>query len=339
VVDLIFAPGLSTAETLTDISGRGVGMDVVRANLEQLRGVIQVDTQPDKGTTFRLFLPLTLTTSHVLLVRAGGETVALPVMNVERLLRVAAGAVGDVDGRPVLTAAGRVLPFVDLARLLELPAVSAPVTPAERLAVVVLNVAGRRLAVRVDELLAEQEVVLKSLGRQLRRVRNVAGATVLGDGQLVAVLNPADLLKSALAGAAALSALTVSAPAPAARRRILLADDSITTRTMEKHILEAAGYIVIAAADGREAWEAIRQAETPPDLVVSDVDMPHMTGLALTEALKADARLARIPVVLVTSQDAPAERLRGLNAGADAYLVKTAFDQRLLVETVGRLIG
>jgi two-component system chemotaxis sensor kinase CheA len=181
-------------------------------------------------------------------------------------------------------------------------------------------------------------VVVKNLGRQLRRVRNVAGATILGDGQVVVILNIPDLMKSIQAGPVRPVALPVSA---AARRwHVLVVDDSITTRTMEKHILENAGYQVRVAANGMEAWELLRRDESGPiDLVVSDIQMPHMDGFALTEKIKAEARTKSLPVVLVTSMDATEDRLRGLNAGADAYMIKSAFDQQELLETIERLIG
>jgi two-component system chemotaxis sensor kinase CheA len=338
VVEMIFYSGLSTAGQTTDLSGRGVGMDVVRKNLEQIRGFIQVETTPGLGTTFILTLPLTLTTSQVLLVRVAGETIALPMLNVERILHVNVAKVGSMEGHPAIYAEGRPLTLVSLANILKLPEVEQPFPSDAKIPVVILSVAEKRIALRVGGFLSTQQVVVKSLGGQLRRVRNVAGAAILGDGQLVTILNVSDLMKFIHARSAVSSALSIAAK-ETQRRRVLLADDSITTRTLEKHILENAGYEVLTAADGQEAWELIcSNGKELPDLVVSDITMPRMDGFVLTQSIKGDSRYARVPVVLVTSLNSQQDRLHGMEAGADAYIVKSTFDQRELLETIERLI-
>ena len=337
ILDLIFHAGLSTAARVSDLSGRGVGLDVVRANLEQLRGLVRIDNRPGQGVTFSLLLPLTLATSQVLLVETGGQTVALPATNVERILRVPAQRIGQVDGQPVIHVEGRPLPLLSLARLLRLPASEAPVAGEDRLPVTVLSVLDKRLALRVDEFLATQEVVIKPLGRQLQRVRNVAGVTLLGDGRLIPVLNVADLIKAIQHEPAAAAPLLVAATEP---RRIVVVDDSITTRTLEKNILENVGYEVRAFADGQEVWDWLRREDSRlPDAIVSDVNMPRMDGFALAAAVKGDPRFSQLPVVLVTSLDSPEDRLQGMEAGADAYIVKSLFDQRELLAVIDRLTG
>jgi two-component system chemotaxis sensor kinase CheA len=338
VIDLIFHSGLSTAGKVSDLSGRGVGLDVVRKNLEQMRGLLQVETEQGLGTTFILILPLTLTTSQVLLVRVAGETVGLPMMNVERILHVNVERVGSIEGGPTIYAEGRPLPLVSLAHVLKLPEVEQPLPPNAKIPVVILSLSEKHIALRVGGFLSTQQVVVKSLGGQLRRVRNIAGATILGDGQLVAILNISDLMKSIHAKSAVSSALPIVTK-EARRLRVLLVDDSITTRALEKHILENAGYDVLAVIDGQEAWELIcRSEEGLPDLVVSDINMPRMDGFVLTQSIKGDSRYAHMPVVLVTSLDSPQDRLHGMEAGADAYIVKSTFDQRELLETIERLI-
>jgi two-component system chemotaxis sensor kinase CheA len=338
VVEMIFYSGLSTSERTTDLSGRGVGMDVVRKNLEQVHGLIQVETRSGVGTSFVLMLPLTLTTSQVLLVRVAGETAALPMINVERILHVNVTKVGSIEGHSAIYAEGRPMPLVSLANVLKLPEVEQPLPPDAKIPVVILSVAEKRIALRVGGFLSTQQVVLKSLGGQLRRVQNVAGAAILGDGQLVTVLNVSDLMKSLRAKPVASLRLPIVTK-ESRRWRVLLADDSITTRTLEKHILENAGYEVVTAADGQEAWELISQNEKgAPDLVVSDVNMPRMDGFVLTQSIKGDSSYARVPVVLVTSLESPQDRLHGMEAGADAYIVKSTFDQKDLLETIERLI-
>ena len=338
VVELIFYSGLSTAGQTTNLSGRGVGMDVVRKNLEQIHGLIQVETIPGLGTTFILTLPLTLTTSQVLVLRVSGETIALPMMNVERILYVKAGKIGSIEGHPAIYAEGRPLPLISLAHVLKLPDMEQPLPSDTKIPVVILSVAKKRIALRVGGFLSTQQVVVKSLGSQLRRVLNITGAAILGDGQLVTILNVSDLMKSIHAKSVATSALPIITK-EAQRWRVLLADDSITTRTLEKHLLENAGYEVLTAVDGQEAWELINRNEKDlPDIVVLDINMPRMDGLVLTQSIKGNSRYAHVPVILVTSLNSPQDRLHGMEAGADAYIVKSTFDQRELLETIERLI-
>ncbi len=338
VIDLIFYSGLSTAPYATDLSGRGIGMDVVRKNLEQMRGLIHAETTAGQGTTFTLTLPLTLTTSHVLLVRVAGETIGLPMMNVERVLHLEVEKVRSIEGRPAIYAEGRPLPLVGLAQVLKLPEVEQPLPTGAKIPVVILSVVNERIALRVSGFLSTQQVVIKSLGGQLLSVRNVAGAAILGDGQLVTILNVSDLIRNIHGKSVGPMALPVITKG-ARRLRVLLADDSITTRALEKHILENAGYDVIPAVDGQEAWELIYNNENgTPDLVISDVNMPRMDGFALTQSIKGDNKYAHMPVVLVTSLDSPQDKLHGMEAGADAYIVKSTFDQRELLNTIERLI-
>jgi two-component system chemotaxis sensor kinase CheA len=274
----------------------------------------------------------------VLLVRAAGETVGLPMMNVDRMAHVSVAKVGNIEGHPAIYAEGRLLPLVSLSYLLNLPGVEQPLTVDAKIPVVILSLAEKRIALRVGGFLSTQQVVVKPLGSQLRRVRNVAGTAILGDGQLVPILNISDLMKSI--DARSMASLTQPIATQEARRwRVLLVDDSITTRTLEKHILENAGYEVLTAADGQEAWESIRQNEKGlPDLVISDINMPRMDGFVLTQSVKGDGRYAHVPMILVTSLDSPQDRLHGMEAGADAYIVKSTFDQRELLETIDRLI-
>jgi two-component system chemotaxis sensor kinase CheA len=333
---LIFHSGLSTQDQVTDLSGRGIGLDVVRQNLERLHGVSQVETRPGQGTSFTLTLPLTLTTSQVLLVGVAGLTVAIPTTTVERILRVNAGKVGQIEGKPAITSHGRPLPLIPLRHILALPASDSPRPSESSFPVVMLGVAEQRVALRVDRLEGTQEVVVKSLGRQLRRVRNIAGATILGNGQVIMILNVADLIRSAQDTPSTVAPLPLDDRAPPSRR-VLVVDDSITTRTLEKNILENSGYRVLVATDGEEAW-SLMQTEAL-DLVVSDIAMPRMDGFALTERIRDDERFRDLPVILVTSLESQQDRRRGLEVGADAYITKSTFDQQNLLDAMERLIG
>jgi two-component system chemotaxis sensor kinase CheA len=333
---LVFRSGFSTSPIITDLSGRGVGLDVVRNTIERLHGTIEVDNRPGDGVTFALVLPLTLGTTVTLLVEAAGQCFGLPVTNVVRTVRLAPDDVSTAQGRDVARVNGETLTVAHLGRVLGLPgAAQQDAADAGTCAAVVAS-GEKRMALLVDGLAGMQEVVLKNLPSPLGGSAHVAAASILGTGELVMVLNVGELIRSsgrAEPGAALISEAVAERDKPAS---ILIADDSITTRTLERNILEAAGYTVIVAADGIEAWTLLQQE--PCDLLVSDVNMPRMDGLHLTERIRADARLKDLPVVLVTSLDKPEDRERGVAVGADAYIVKGSFDQDRLLETIRRLV-
>jgi len=229
--------------------------------------------------------------------------------------------------------------LVRLSDVLGLPPSATP--PSGRIPYIILAAAERRMAFAVDELVDEQEVVIKGLGRQLSRVGGVLGATVMGSGDVILIMNVADLIKLAMRAKRRslfdVVAETAQAAETRARRRILVVDDSITTRTLEKNILEAEGYTVLLATDGEEALSAMA-ANGIPDLIVSDIIMPRMDGFELTKVIKEDEKTAQVPIILVTSLDSPQDKARGIEAGADAYIVKSSFDQNNLLETIEQLI-
>ena len=333
---LVFTPGFSTSSTVTEISGRGVGLDIVKAGVESLRGDVKFTFQPGQGTRFVLTVPLTLTRLPALLVRVGSQTYAFDSAAVRTLLRVSADELRSMEGRDVLTFDGTPVPIVSLAAVLGQPVHEVP-HAGGKVPVVVLGTGAGRAAFTVDELVAEQEVVVKDLGPRLLHVNNVMGATVLPTGQLALILNAAELVRATL-GQTPTQMLSVAlAEQPSeAKKHLLVVDDSVTTRTLVQSILEAAGYEVTTAADGMEAWQILREKEA--DLVVSDVEMPRMDGCALTEAIRGSKRLRSLPVILVTALESEQDKVRGLDAGADAYLVKSAFDQTNLIHAIERLL-
>jgi two-component system chemotaxis sensor kinase CheA len=264
----------------------------------------------------------------------------VPTTQVERVIRARPGDIQTVEGRETLAFEGRAVALVWLADVLELP-------PAERneaaaatgVPVIILGDRDEWVAFAVDEVRGEQEILVKPLVKPLSRVRNVAAATVLGGGEVAPILNVDDLLKSAQrsAGAAARrAAAAASTPAQAKAASILVAEDSITSRLLLKGILESAGYRVTIAVDGMEAFSALRAGSF--DLLVSDVEMPRLNGFDLAARIRADKKLAELPVVLVTALETREDRERGIDAGANAYLVKSSFDQSNLLEAVRRLI-
>ncbi len=332
----IFLPGLSTSRLITDISGRGVGLDVVKSRVEALHGTVDLAFTPGKGTRFTLAVPLTLTTLRALLLEAGGQTFALAGTNVRKLVRIGPDDLVSVAGQAMLSLGGTPLPVASLSQTLGLRAADLPGAGGKKLAVVVA--AGeKQMAFVVDELLAEQEIVIKNLGTRIRRVRQISGATILPSGRIALVLNAANLIRSALGRTSAAVLPVVASTATAeTKKRILVADDSVTTRTLEKSILEAAGYDVIAAADGAAAWQLLH--ERGADLLVTDLDMPRMDGFALAEAVRGSKRFGGLPIILVTARESEQDKARGVEVGADAYLIKSAFDQKNLLETVAQLL-
>ncbi len=331
---LIFTSGFSTSKMITDVSGHGLGLAIVQEKVERLGGEVRVETRPGEGTAFVLRLPASLATYRALLVRAAGHLLALPSQVIERVLRRPAEDIASMENRLTITLDGQVLPLWRLAELLGL-ANDTTVKARQWLSLVVLRVGETTFALLVDAVLDDQEITIKSLGRQLKRVPNVLGATLLGDGRIVPLLHPQDLLKSArqtepapLRGGN--GAETETTP------RVLVAEDSVTSRGLLKTILENDGYEVVTATDGLEGWSLLKQSDF--DLLVSDIEMPHLDGFALTERIRDDHRLRDLPVVLVTALQSPEDRARGLDAGANAYIVKSGFDQSNLLDVIRRLL-
>jgi len=338
IQSLIFTPGMSTTGFVTDVSGRGVGMSVVRTNVERLKGSIEVHSAPGKGTRIRILLPVTLATVRVLIVEVNGYPYGLPAECVQLLKRAAPEEIFTVEGQDAILHQGRPVSVARLADLLELPQASARASPdgaSAASACVLLALGGEAFGVFVDALRDEQEVVLKPQTALLAQVRNVAGATILDSGEICMVLSAQDLLASMRKGAARTAAHAASAVLPT-KKAILLAEDSITTRTQETRILEAAGYEVVTAADGLEAWNKL--ATRAFDAVVSDVLMPNLDGLGLAEKIRRDPHYAELPIILVTSLASDTDKRRGLEAGANAYITKPAFDQQILLDCLERLI-
>ncbi len=329
---LIFLPGFSTSTFVTELSGRGVGLDVVRVTVERLKGDIRMESSSQQGTAMQIHLPLSLATTRLLLVGVGDRLYGLPIEFVHSLLRVCEEDIFILDGRPAIKLDGQPVIAPSLADLLALPAGNR----GSETVCIVIQVGDERLGLRVDEFLDEEEVVAKPLGALLTRVRNVSGLTILGSGEICAVLNPADLLRSAHKLASVPSETKSERVAAAAKIAILLVEDSALVRAMEKRILEDAGYEVVAAEDGLDALNALGRHSFAA--VVSDINMPNMDGLMLTARIRKEPRYKDLPVILVTALSSDEDKRRGLEVGANAYIPKPSFDQRVLLETLKRLI-
>ncbi len=341
VLALTLETGLSTSPMVTDLSGRGLGLAVVRENTEKLGGRVQIESRRHSGTSIRMTLPVTLATARGVLVRCAQQLFVLPTAQVERVTRFLARDVHTVEGHSALTIDGRALALVGLAEVLELPGAVRDTAPETFTEVVVLAAGQQRIAFAVDAVVDEREILAKLLPRPLSRVRNIGGATVLRTGEVAPILNVWDLMKSARnAGLAARepprpAAAGATAAGAITRKKILVVEDSITSRMLLKGMLESAGYVVRTAVDGIDGFTTAR-TETF-DLIVSDVEMPRMNGFDLTARIRADQALADIPVVLVTALESRADREHGIDVGANAYLVKSSLDQSNLLEALRRL--
>jgi two-component system chemotaxis sensor kinase CheA len=331
LIQLLFKPGFSTSDIITDISGRGVGMDVVKQSIERLKGMVYLQTAGGEGTTVTLRVPLTLAMARVMFVNAGGQTYAIPTTSIEETLRLKLEDIKTIENREAMLLRGHAVPLAHLVNILG--AKDAGRTEDKK-PVVIINLGGVRVGLIVDMLVEEHEVVIKTLGGRLSSVRNIAGATVLGNGDVVLILNPPDLVAAAK-GLPVERVATPEEPAEVVVKHILVVDDSSTTRGLEKNILESAGYLVDEAADGVDALAKV--SKKTYDLLVVDVQMPRMDGLTLTKKIKSDERYENIPVVMVTTLEKEEDKKRGIEAGADAYIVKRAFDQANLLSVIEQL--
>ncbi|MDZ7968776.1 MAG: hybrid sensor histidine kinase/response regulator [Nostoc sp. DedSLP03] len=332
---LIFAPGFSTAPLLTEVSGRGVGLDVVQTNVEKLKGTIQVESFPGQGCTLRVNLGITLATAHVLIVQVNQMPYAIPVEFVQTACLIKSEEIFPLEGRDTIIRDSQPISIVQLADLLELPPMPSGLTQETALSCIILQVGQAQLGVVVDALVDEQDVVIKPQSQLLKRVRNVSGATILGTGDVCMVLNPQDLVKSARSRSQSISSTQTRQLAPT-KPTVLLVEDSIATRTQEKRILETAGYQVITAVDGLDGLNKLRSHTV--DAVVSDVQMPNLDGLGLTAKIREYQEYSELPIILVTSLASDEDKRRGAEAGANAYIIKGSFNQEALLSALKRLV-
>lgn len=333
-VDLIFQSAFSTSPIITEISGHGLGLAIVKENITSLGGKLVVESEKGRGTQFKMFVPTTMATYTGILLNVRGQTVAIPKANLERVVRVKPSEVQSIENNSAILLDGIMVPLVQLADLLELPERRTEPGQVPFYLVAVVRVGETLLGVIVDAILEEQEVLVKSFGKPLNRVRNVSGVTILRSGEAVPILNVADLIKSARRlGSAAHVATKME---PRTRKRILVVDDTLTSRMLMKNIVEAAGYAAEVATDGLEALTVL--LEQPFDLALLDVEMPRMTGLELTKKIRQNQKLHELPVIILTTLATKEDKERGVEAGANAYFVKSSFDQNSLLDTIKRLI-
>jgi two-component system chemotaxis sensor kinase CheA len=333
LLGLIFQPGFSTRAATTDVSGRGVGMDVVRRVVERLGGAVRVQSELGRGTTFTLNLPLSLALLRVVLVEAGEDLFAFPTAAVRRIVHLGVEERAQLQEDPILSVDGESIPVAPLSMLLRLPG---PL-PGARQSVLLAETTEGRFGLLVDSVHEEQELVFKQLKGPLRNQRTFTGAALLGNGDIVPILDVITLFDMTSRAPSIQSSPTIPRRTPIRACRVLVVDDSLVAGELQKNILLAAGYESEIAQDGVDALEIMAQKAW--DLVIADIDMPRMDGFELTLRLRADERYREIPVIIVTSRDNMEDRRRGFEVGADAYVLKREFDQTQLLDTVRRLVG
>jgi two-component system sensor histidine kinase and response regulator WspE len=336
--DFLFLPGFSTAKQVTEISGRGVGLDVVHQAVVATGGSVRVESRLGAGTTFAMQLPVTLSVVRAALVEVAGEPYAFPLARIDRVLRAASDRIASVQGRLQCDVDGEATGLVDAAALLGL----GETARGDSTSVVVLGDEGGRVGVVVSRFLGEEDLVVRTLDPRLGKVPHVSAAAILDDGRPVLILDVEDALnglRKALGEGTmhGMGAADAAAPARRASKRILVAEDSITVREVERQLLARMGYEVAVAVDGMDAWNQLRAGRF--DMLVTDIDMPRMNGIELVRLVRADPRFAHLPIAVVSYKDREEDRRAGLDAGANAYLTKGSFQDQSFAATVTGLVG
>ncbi len=338
VLEFLFLPGFSTASQVTEISGRGVGLDVVMTLMQEVGGQVRISTELGKGTTFHLQLPITRSVIRALMVEIDGEPYAFPLSRINRTLQLSIEDLKVLENRQYFDLDGQNIGLVSSRSALGLAGAVSMI--ARHINVVVVNDRNNLYGVEVDKLTGETDLVVRPLDRRLGKVPGVSAASLSEEGEPILILDVEDLVHSVdklLAGGDMMLSRYTQEEEQAPAKRVLVVDDSITVRETERQLLEHAGYAVEVAVDGADGWNAVRLGEF--DLVVSDVDMPRVNGYEFVSRIRQDSRLERLPVIIVSYKDREEDRLKGLEAGADYYLTKSSFQDETFISVVNDLIG
>jgi len=338
VMNIVFMNGYSTSPIVTDVSGRGMGLDIVRRDIANLKGWVILDTEKNRGTKFTLVLPLTIAIIQALLVKAQNMLFAFPMFSVTESVKVSTDDISLTGGRMAIQFREHIVPLVRLNEVLALPRAGSEEEKTKKEMLVVMTTSlDSRVGFIVDEIAGEGEAFIKSLGKHLGKVKNVSGAIIMPTGEVVVVLDIADLVANSALGLPHVTGKRSVVGTKHKEKRILVVEDAFSTRELEKSILETHGYLVDTAVDGLDALD--RMVDNQYDLIVSDVEMPRMDGFELCRTLKNNEGFKDIPVVMVTALQKEEDKRRGIEVGAAAYLVKSAFEQTNLLDTIERLVG
>lgn len=335
---LIFASGVSTSPFITDVSGRGLGLAIVEEKVSKMNGTIQIETTAGKGTTFIISLPQTLAAFRGILVKSSEQLFIIPTNFVTKAIQINQAALQTVESKKTILFNNESVAVVHLSSLLGINQRRSPKKSNDKLTALIVQILQKKMALVIDEVLGEHEGVIKNLGTQLQHVNNILGASLLGNGKIVLILNVPELIESAAQSTRSLEFMpeSIATSQDEEQKSILVVEDSITVRNMLRNFIEAAGYKVQTAVDGAEGWSALKSENF--DMVVADIEMPRMNGFELTMQIRNDQALKDVPIVLVTALDSDDDRQRGLEAGANAYIVKGSFEKSNLIETINRLI-
>jgi len=336
LLEFLFLPGFTTAATVTDISGRGVGLDAVQEMAKSVGGAVSISSRPGRGMSIQLELPLTLSVLRTFVAEIGGEPFAFPLTRIASVVKVNRTDLSSLEGQQYFSLDGERIGVVSALEILDMPGKP---NWGEEISVVLLGDRSTRYGLAVDRFVGEYEMVVRPLDARLGKVPSISAAALMDDGSPVLIVDVEDLTRSveALLHGGRLRGLGRSETTQVSRKRILVVDDSVTVREVQRSLLRNRGYIVEVAVDGMDGWNALRTA--PYDLTITDVDMPRMNGIELVAKIKADPKLHALPVIIVSYKDREEDRMRGLDAGADRYLTKSSFHDETLLSTVAELIG
>ena len=346
LMEFLFLPGFSMSKQVTELSGRGVGLDIAQSMAQEVGGTVRAASQVGKGSSFYFQLPLTLSVVRTLLVEISGEAYAFPLARIDQIITVQPSEISIVENRQYFTLDGINIGLIPVHQVLDLPP---PASSPSPLWVVVISDQSNTYGLVIDRCLGERELVVRPLDARLGKVPDISAAALMGDGSLVLIVDVSDLVRStnALLNSGSIARVAESSnktpegiilnDTVSQEKRILVVDDSITVREMERKLLQNRGYVVEVAVDGMEGWNAIRSS--PYDLVISDIDMPRMNGIELIKEIKRHPRLGSTPVIVVSYRDREDDRIQGLEAGANYYLTKSSFHDDTLIRAVVDLIG
>ena len=336
LLTFLFLPGFSLRDTVTEVSGRGVGLDAVQHMVRQLRGAVVLEQTAGEGSRFHLEVPLTLSVVRSLVVEVGGEAYAFPLAHIERMCDLAPEDIVQVEGRQHFWHEGRHVGLVAASQLLNRPASQ---NNNQALKVVVIREREAIYGVAVERFIGERTLVVLPLDERLGKIQDISAGALLDDGSVVLIVDVEDLLRSVdkLLDTGRLERIARQNQTQTPRKRILVVDDSLTVRELQRKLLLNRGYDVAVAVDGMDGWNALRAEDF--DLLITDIDMPRMDGIELVSLLRRDNRLQSLPVMVVSYKDREEDRRRGLDAGADYYLAKASFHDDALLDAVVELIG
>jgi chemosensory pili system protein ChpA (sensor histidine kinase/response regulator) len=333
IYSMIFLPGFTTAPEISEISGRGVGLDVVRVTVHRLKGSVKVDSNPGNGTAFTIRLPMSLAVMRALLVKCGGETYAIPLTGISHIVKIEEQNIERVGADPIVRSGNTVYPMLELSKMLNLKSTAPPSgKPGAARPVLLTNVDNRPAAIAVDETLGGREIVVKNLGNHLRQVRGVTGATLMGNGNVVLILNVPELVRDSLRPRVQKPVVAARPSATPVRKQLMamVVDDSLSVRRVLSNLLSGAGWKPVQAKDGLDALEMIPHLPAPPDIVLLDIEMPRMDGYEFISALRKQKSYERLPIVVLTSRAGQKHRDKAFEVGATDYVVKPYQDEELL---------